>query len=234
MQFGPNEDFEAYPRNANRDQQLASSEGADALFMPEVAEMYPAGFQTTVQVPTLSGLLEGAHRPGHFDGVATIVAKLLSIVQPERAYFGQKDYQQFLVIERMARDLNLPVGIVMIPTVREADGLALSSRNAYLSPTERQAATILYCALKRAEEQVQAGVTDPLALQQELEALIASEPLARPDYVALIHPETLLPVTTLADAVTLVALAVRIGKTRLIDNLLVAPLGVPIARRPKT
>lgn len=230
IQFGPNEDLAAYPRNLARDQQLASNEGVDALFVPDVEEMYPSGYQTVVDVPELGSILEGAHRPGHFRGVATVVAKLLNIVQPDRAFFGQKDYQQVTIIERMVRDLNLLSQIVTVPTVRDSDGLALSSRNAYLSPEERAAAPVLYRALKLAEERVQAGVTDPIAVLEEMQALIASEPPANPDYVALVHPETMLPVSTLADAVTLAILAVRIGKTRLIDNLLIAPPGVPLAR----
>ncbi len=229
-QFGPHEDFAAYPRNLGRDQKLASDEGVDALFAPSVEELYPAGFQTSVEVAELSAVLEGARRPGHFRGVATVVTKLFNIVKPDRAYFGQKDYQQLLLIERLVRDLNIPTTIVPVPTVREPDGLAMSSRNAYLSPEERRAATVLYRALQRAEELVKAGATDPVQVQAELEALIASEPLAQSDYVALVHPDTLQPVTTLADAVTLVALAVRIGKVRLIDNALIAPNGVPIVR----
>lgn len=228
MQFGPKEDFDAYPRDLNYDLQLASSVGVDALFHPSVEEMYGNGYQTVVDVPELSAMLEGAHRPGHFRGVATVVAKLLNMVRPHRAYFGQKDYQQFLIIERMARDLNFQTDIVQIPTAREPGGLALSSRNAYLSPEEREAALVLYRALKQAEALVQAGETDAQRVQRELEALIDEERLATTDYVALVHPETLQPVSTLANAVTLAALAVRIGKTRLIDNALIAPPGIPI------
>jgi pantoate--beta-alanine ligase len=224
-QFGPEEDFARYPRDLNRDLQMTSSEGVDALFAPSVEEMYPPGFQTAVDVPELSATLEGVLRPGHFRGVATVVAKLLNIVQPDRAYFGQKDYQQFLVIDRIARDLNLTPSIVMVPTIRESDGLAISSRNVYLSPEERQAATILYRALQKADTLVKDGERDPTKVQAELETLIAAEALANREYVALVNPETLEPVTTLG-RVTLVALAVRVGKTRLIDNALVAPDGV--------
>jgi pantoate--beta-alanine ligase len=229
-QFGPSEDFAAYPRDLNRDLQLTSNVGVDAIFHPTVEEIYPTGFQTVVDVPELGATLEGAHRPGHFQGVATVVAKLLNIVQPDRAFFGQKDYQQFLIIERMARDLNLMASIVLVPTVRESDGLAMSSRNVYLSPEERQAATILYRALNRAEELVIAGTHDAAQVRVELESLLASEPLARLEYLALVHPDTLHPVTTLAEGVTLVALAVRIGKTRLIDNILLGPNGSPVPR----
>lgn len=229
-QFGPEEDFSRYPRDLNRDLQLTSHEGVDALFAPSVEEMYPSGFQTFVEVPELSATLEGVVRPGHLRGVATIVTKLLNIVQPARAYFGQKDYQQFLVIERVARDLNLTAAIVMVPTAREADGVAMSSRNVYLSPEERQAATVLYRALQRAEGLVKGGERDPKKALQELEALIAEEPLATIDYVRLVHPDTLESVATLEDAVTLVALAVRIGKIRLIDNGFVAPEGIPLSK----
>ena len=229
-QFGPTEDFEAYPRDLNRDMQMTSNVGVDALFFPDAAEMYPNGYQTTVDVPELSVMLEGAVRPGHFKGVATVVGKLLNIVQPDSAYFGQKDYQQFLVIERMARDLNLMPTIVMVPTLREADGLAMSSRNAYLSSAERQAAAILHKALLLAESRIADGAVSPAALQKEMEILLAAEPLATIDYIALVHPDTLESVTTLAERVTLIALAVRIGKTRLIDNALAAPPGIPLPK----
>ena len=229
-QFGAGEDFDAYPRTLARDQQLASEAQADAMFSPSVEEMYPAGFQTVVDVPGLGSLLEGAHRPGHFAGVATVVTKLLNMVQPHRAYFGQKDYQQLLLIERVARDLNQTADIVMVPTLREPDGLAMSSRNVYLSPEERRAAPVLSRALKYAEEQIHAGAADPQALLQALDALVAAEPLAKPDYIALVDPETLQPVASLTDTPVLIALAVRFGRTRLIDNALVAPPGVTLPR----
>jgi pantoate--beta-alanine ligase len=229
-QFGPNEDYAAYPRNLAQDQLLASHGETDALFEPSVEEMYPPGFQTVVDVPILAETLEGAHRPGHFRGVATVVTKLLNIVHPDRAYFGQKDYQQLLIVERLARDLNLMTDIVMIPTVREEDGLALSSRNAYLSPEQRRAAPVLFRALKRAEALVQEGVSSPQSVLHQLDAVLAEEPLAEKDYIALVNPDTLQPVKTLAEGVTLVALAVRIGRTRLIDNALIAPPGIPIQR----
>jgi pantoate--beta-alanine ligase len=229
-QFGAGEDFDAYPRPLARDQQLASEAQADALFAPSVEEMYPAGFQTVVDVPGLGSLLEGAHRPGHFAGVATVVTKLLNMVQPNRAYFGQKDYQQLLLIERVARDLNQTADIVMVPTMREPDGLAMSSRNVYLSPEQRHAAPVLSQALKLAEERIHAGASDPQALTAELSALIAAEPLAQPDYIALVDPETLQPVISLTETPVLIALAVRFGTTRLIDNALVAPPGVTLPR----
>ena len=229
-QFGPGEDLDAYPRTLTQDQQLTSGEGVDALFLPGVEEMYPNGFQTSVNVSELGSALEGAVRPHHFGGVATIVAKLLNIVQPDRAYFGQKDYQQFLIIERMARDLNFTSDIVMIPTVRESDGLALSSRNAYLTPEERQAAPILHRVLKQAGEMLAQGEQDASRIRSALEKTLAQEPLLSPEYIALVHPDTLQPVETLEQGVTLVALAARLGKTRLIDNALIAPPGVSITR----
>ena len=228
-QFGANEDFSAYPRDLNRDLGMASQAGVDALFSPNVEEMYPPNAETVVDVPRLGAMLEGAVRPGHFRGVATVVTNLLNIVQPDRAYFGQKDYQQLLVIERLARDLHLTAKIILVPTARESDGLALSSRNAYLSLDERRAAPVLFCALQRAQERIAQGMTDADALRRELETLIANEPLATLDYVAVVHPDTLAPVATL-DGVTLVALAVRIGKTRLIDNMLLAPEGIAIPK----
>ena len=228
-QFGPGEDFAAYPRDLNHDMQRTSNENVGALFFPAVEELYPNGYQTTVDVPELGAMLEGAIRPGHFKGVATVVAKLLNIVQPDSAFFGQKDYQQFLVIERMARDLNLMPTIAMVPTLREPDGLAMSSRNAYLAPAERRAAVVLHETLTLAAQRVAEGMTNADVLRDELEARIAREPLAASDYVALVHPDTLQPVTTL-DNVVLAALAVRIGKTRLIDNALIAPPGVSLPK----
>ncbi len=228
-QFGQNEDFAAYPRDLNRDLQMASNAGVDTVFVPEVSEIYPTGYQTVVDVPELGSVLEGAIRPGHFRGVATVVTKLFNIVQPERAYFGQKDYQQLLVIEQVVRDLNIPVKIIMVPTVREADGLAMSSRNAYLNAEQRQAAVILSRLLRQAEELLKSGHTDAPEVKAALEAMLAQELGATGEYIAFAHPETLAPVETLNEAVALL-LAVRIGKTRLIDNTLMAPDGIPIPR----
>jgi len=222
LQFAPNEDYERYPRDLERDRQLAESVGVEAIFYPEVSEMYPSGFQTEVRVKQLSQPLCGRSRPGHFEGVATVVLKLFNIVTPDRAYFGQKDYQQLRVIQQMVRDLNLPVEIVPCPIVREADGLAMSSRNVYLSPAERQAATVLYRSLMWAQEQVQAGERDALRLQREVYEMLAREPLARIDYVELVDAETLQAVSRI-ERPTLLALAVYFGKARLIDNTLLTP-----------
>ncbi len=228
-QFGHNEDFTAYPRDLNRDLQMIANVGVDTVFTPDASEMYPNGYQTVVDVPELGSLLEGAIRPGHFRGVATVVTKLLNIVGAERAYFGQKDYQQLLVIEQIVRDLNIPTRIIMVPTVREADGLAMSSRNASLDVGQRRAAVILSRLLLRAEELVKSGQTDAAAVKAELETFLKQEPQATADYIALVHPETLQPVETLSEPVA-VLLAVRLGKTRLIDNAIIAPDGVTIPR----
>jgi pantoate--beta-alanine ligase len=229
-QFGPNEDFAAYPRDAPRDLRIASDSGVDAMFQPEVDEIYPSGFQTVIDVPELAGQLEGAHRPGHFRGVATVVGKLLNIVCPDSAYFGQKDYQQLLIVERLVRDLNMPTEIVAVPTARAEDGLALSSRNTYLSASELNSATVLYRSIQRAQAYVASGGANPEDLRKELEAMIAGEPSAVVDYVALVDPESLDTVESLEQRLTLLALAVRIGRTRLIDNALLASPGVPAAR----
>ena len=223
LQFGPNEDLERYPRDFERDRQMAQSVGVDAIFAPEVAEMYPAGYQTEVRVQTLSQPLCGRSRPGHFEGVATVVLKLFHIVTPDRAYFGMKDYQQLCVIQQMVRDLNLPIEVVPCSIVREADGLAMSSRNVYLSPDERAAATVLYRSLQWAQAQHAAGERDAHRLRDGVYAQIAAEPLARIDYVEVVDAETLQPIERL-ERPALVALAVFFGKARLIDNcLLPAP-----------
>jgi pantoate--beta-alanine ligase len=218
-QFGPQEDFTTYPRDMERDLQLAGAGGVDAVFAPSVAEMYPPGFHTEVVVHVLTEALCGASRPGHFRGVTTVVAKLLQIVGPDRAYFGQKDYQQAVVIQKMVADLHMPVEVVICPTVREADGLAMSSRNAYLSPEERQAALVLSQALRLAAARLAEGERQGKRLEATLRAYITQEPQARLDYVAVCDPHTLQAVEELAGT-ALVALAVYIGKTRLIDNAL--------------
>lgn len=223
-QFGPKEDFAKYPRTIESDSEKFSATGVDALFLPEAAEIYPSGFRTYVTVEGLSDRLEGRSRPGHFRGVATVVMKLLEIVQPHYAYFGRKDAQQVRIISQMARDLNLDTEIVVCPIVREPDGLALSSRNAYLTADERRAATVLHRALEAARAQLAAGARDALQLQTTLRKVIAAEPLATLDYAEIVDADTFEPVMNLSRPSYLL-LAVFIGKTRLIDNLYVEPVG---------
>jgi len=219
-QFGKNEDYHRYPRHWEQDCSLAEAAGATAVFLPTASEMYPAGYQTTLHLGELTHHLCGTHRPGHFDAVATVVSKLLLIVTPHRAYFGQKDAQQLRVIQQMTTDLNMNVTIVPLPTLREMDGLAMSSRNAYLSPGERKAATILYQALLNTEKAAHSGITSPAALQQLLVSQLSSEPLAQVEYAAVADPLTLRSLTQRQPSM-LLAVAVRIGDTRLIDNLLI-------------
>jgi len=217
-QFGPGEDFDAYPRELNRDLELLRGEGVDIVLIPSDDEMYPPEFSSWVDVEKVTERLEGASRPGHFRGVATVVAKLFNIVQPSRAYFGQKDAQQVMVIKKMVADLNLGIEIVVVPTVRESDGLAMSSRNIYLSPGERQAATILFRALTLAQQLSQGGEKDAEKIRRQMTSLIQKEPLARIDYVSIADGKTLEELS-LIDHPALASLAVRIGKTRLIDNM---------------
>jgi pantoate--beta-alanine ligase len=218
-QFGPHEDFQRYPRDLNRDFELLDTEQVDAVFTPEVDEMYPTGASTMVEVEALSSILEGASRPGHFRGVATIVCKLFHLVHPDRAYFGEKDYQQLQVIQRMVHDLRMPVKVIGCSTVREPDGLAMSSRNVYLGPAERQAAVALSQALSQAERLFKDGVWDGSRLQAEVQRMLDKEPLIRTDYVAVVHPHTLQPVASLTAEGAVICLAVWIGHTRLIDNI---------------
>lgn len=219
-QFSPREDLAAYPRDLPRDLTLLEAEGVDLVWTPEVDDVYPAGDQTWVTVEGVSRGLEGERRPGHFRGVATVVAKLLHAFQPQRAYFGQKDAQQAVVIRRMARDLLIPVEIVVCPTVREADGLALSSRNSYLSAEERKAAAVLYRALSVASGTFASGEHESERLRQIMRSVLAGEPLAHPHYVSVADPETL---EELQGKVVqaLLSMAVGIGKTTLIDNLVI-------------
>jgi pantoate--beta-alanine ligase len=217
-QFGPNEDFAAYPRDIGRDLGLLEAEGVDYVFLPSVEEMYPKDAETYVDVGPISDRLEGAFRPGHFRGVATVVLKLFTIVKPARAYFGRKDAQQLVVIRRMVRDLNVDVEIVPMDTVREPDGLAMSSRNAYLNPTERKAALCLHEALELAREMWTRGARDAEAFRKRLRELIEDDELARIDYVSVANPETLEELDRIHGP-ALVSLAVRIGRTRLIDNI---------------
>jgi len=216
-QFGPGEDFATYPRDFERDRRMLEAENIDVLFHPSVAQIYPAGAQTFVDVEKLSLPLCGSVRPGHFRGVATVVAKLFNIVQPHLAIFGEKDYQQLQVIHRMVRDLSMDVEIVGHPIVREADGLAMSSRNAYLTLAERQAALCLSRALCKAERLVRRGEMTAAKLVDRVRVEINNEPLAAIEYVKLCHAETLDEVDDVGEP-ALLALAVRIGKARLIDN----------------
>jgi len=217
LQFGANEDLARYPRDIDRDTQLLTAAGTDVLFLPDMTEMYPEGFQTTVTVDRVTRGLCGTSRPTHFQGVTTVVAKLFNMVKPHVAVFGQKDFQQLVAIRRMASDLNFDIEIVGAPIVREPDGLAMSSRNAYLSGPERQAALCLSKALRAASEQVERGETDALRILGAARRVITDEPLARIDYATLVDPDTLEDITTVR-APALLALAVNIGKTRLIDN----------------
>jgi len=216
-QFGPGEDFQKYPRDMERDSNLLEKESVDILFNPQAEEMYPEHFSTYVEETLLSRKWEGEKRPGHFRGVTTVVAKLFHIVLPHRAYFGEKDWQQALIIKRMVRDMNFPLEIITCPTVRENDGLAMSSRNTYLSPEGRKVATILYRALKEGEKLVKEGKKGVKEILGELIALIRKEQKARLDYLALVDPETLQPLSKLQRN-NLFIIACWIEDTRLIDN----------------
>ena len=217
-QFGPREDFKSYPRDTERDLALLEKEKTDIVFIPSSEEMYPPGFDSWVEVAGVTEHLEGACRPGHFRGVTTVCAKLFNIIQPDTAYFGQKDAQQAIVIKKMVADLNMNLKIVTLPTIRESDGLAMSSRNTYLSPEERRAALVLYQALTLAQKLWSAGETDAAKIRREMLALIKKEPLAKIDYVSLADPETLAELDKVSPP-TLASLAVKIGTTRLIDNV---------------
>ena len=219
-QFGVNEDFAAYPRTPENDLRLLESLGVDAVWCPSPGDVYPPGFQTYVTVDDVSAPLEGARRPGHFRGVATVVAKLFNVFQPDRAYFGQKDAQQVAVIRKMVADLSFPVDVVVCPTVREADGLALSSRNVFLSPEERRAAPVVHRALLAASAAFESGERDAGRLRAVLSETLAGEPLARPDYVSVADAVTLHELERVAGP-ALVSLAVRFGGTRLIDNVVI-------------
>ncbi|MCJ9750783.1 pantoate--beta-alanine ligase [Neorhizobium sp. BETTINA12A] len=221
LQFGPAEDLSRYPRDLERDRAMLETAGVDILFAPGVEDMYPRPMKTVVDVPELGCELEGAVRPGHFAGVATVVNKLFNIVQPRNAYFGEKDYQQVVIIKRMVEDLALPVRVVSVPTVRDADGLALSSRNVYLSEEERRAAVVVPRALDEAERLVAQGLTDPQVLEEKLVGFISREPLAKPEVVAVRDASTLQAIAKIEDPVV-VALFVRVGTTKLLDNRVIA------------
>jgi pantoate--beta-alanine ligase len=216
-QFSPKEDLSNYPRDLERDLSLLEPLGVDLVWNPSAEEMYPPGYQTWVEVEALTNPLEGAMRPGHFKGVTTIVAKLFNTTQPHKAYFGQKDAQQAAVIRKMVRDLNFPLEVVVCPTVREADGLAMSSRNKYLNETERQAATALFRSLSAAKGLFESGERDAEALRRKMKEVIEAEPLAQLQYVSCADYDTLEELDTLKGK-TLLSMAVFIGKTRLIDN----------------
>lgn len=220
-QFGPQEDLDRYPRDLPHDLLLLEGEGVDLVWTPTPQIMYPPGYQTWVTVEQIAAPLEGAMRPAHFRGVATVVAKLFNAVQPQRAYFGQKDAQQALVIRRLVADLNFPIEVVVCPTVREADGLAMSSRNVYLNPQERQAATVLYRALTAAEAAYLGGQRNADQLRQVMQAVLKTEPLAQPQYVSCARLDDLQEWQGEVSGAALLSLAVFIGQTRLIDNLVV-------------
>ncbi len=222
-QFGPSEDLSTYPRDMEGDLAKLEAEDVDLVFAPDASQMYPDGFDTTIDVGDIARRLEGEYRPGHFQGVATVVCKLLTIVRPDRVYFGQKDAQQCLVIKRLNADLDLGAEIVVMPTVRDPDGLALSSRNAYLSDEDREAALSLYRALTLAESIYADGVRDAAATRREMTALLEAEPSASVEYVSVADAETLVELERV-DRPALVSLAVRVGGVRLIDNIV---LGAP-------
>jgi pantoate--beta-alanine ligase len=217
-QFGPKEDFRTYPRDTERDLALLEKERTDIVFMPSDKEMYPEGYRSWVEVEKVTDRLEGSCRPGHFRGVATVVAKLFNIVEPTRAYFGQKDAQQALVIKKMVVDLNMNLEVIAAPTVRENDGLAMSSRNVYLNHQERQAATVLFKALTLARNLWEKGERNAETIRQKMTSLISKEPLAKIEYVSIADAQTLEELSEM-DRPALASLAVRIGKTRLIDNV---------------
>ena len=217
-QFGPGEDFTSYPRDLDRDLRMLEEAGVALVFTPTPEEMYRPGSDTRVDPGPIANLHEGASRPGHFIGVATVVSKLFHIVQPDRAYFGQKDAQQLVIIRRMARDLDFPLEVVGVPTVREFDGLAISSRNVYLNEDERRAATVLWRALSAAQSLCNDGVRSCPDITSTMTRIITSEPLTQLDYAAIAHPQTLHPLPTVQNG-ALALLAVRIGNTRLIDNI---------------
>ncbi|MCR4397024.1 MAG: pantoate--beta-alanine ligase [Candidatus Saccharicenans sp.] len=224
-QFGPAEDYRTYPRDLERDRALLEREGVDLVFYPPVEVMYPEGYKTYVEVEDLQDKLCGKSRPGHFRGVCTVVLKLFNLVQPDEAHFGWKDAQQVIILQKMVEDLNLPVKIVPLPLVRDHDGLALSSRNTYLSREERQAALVLKKSLDLAEKLIREGEKDAAKIRQKMIELISTEPLARIDYVEVVNLKTLERLETIEGQV-LVALAVFIGRTRLIDNLRIVSGGI--------
>ncbi len=218
IQFGPGEDYERYPRDVERDERLLEQRGCDVLFYPSASEMYPEDFLTRVRVEKLSSILCGKSRPGHFEGVTTVVLKLFNIVKPHVAVFGEKDYQQLVIIKRMVRDLNLDVEIVAGEIIREKDGLAMSSRNVYLDPVERKQATCLFRSMLLAQDMVKAGISDTKTIVEAVEGFIKKFDRARIDYVKIVHPDTLEELEEIHDRARIL-LAVYFGKARLIDNM---------------
>ncbi len=219
-QFSPHEDLDRYPRPFRQDTALCRGEGVDVIFAPTPQTIYPKNFQTTVQVLPLSERWEGASRPTHFSGVTTIVTKLFSLVQPDKVFFGQKDFQQTQIVNQLVKDLNFSCRVIMCPTFREPDGLALSSRNTYLSPPQRQAATILYQALKAGQTAIQQGNRHAHQIRKKMKQVVAREPLAHLEYIDICDKETLRPLPTVTTSAVLLG-AIRVGSVRLIDNLLV-------------
>ncbi len=222
IQFGPSEDFARYPRNIKRDEELCKSCGVDVVFYPRKEDMYPKGFSTYVEVENLTEELCGKSRPGHFRGVTTVVMKLFEIIKPDIAYFGQKDAQQAFVIKKMIEDMNMDITLKIMPTVREADGLAMSSRNTYLTKSERKSATVLYRSLSTAEELIRSGEKNAKNIIKKMRALIEKEPSIKIDYISIVDTKLLKSVPVVKDEV-LIALAAFAGKTRLIDNIIVNP-----------
>jgi len=225
-QFGPGEDLARYPRNLERDLALLDAAGVDIVFVPDAAEIYPSGFNTRVEVLGVTDVLEGAIRPGHFSGVATVVTKLFNIIRPNCAYFGQKDAQQSIVIRKLVADLDLPIEVIIAPTVREPDGLALSSRNSYLTPAQRKVAPIIFQALSKAKALFDAGETDAEVLRRAERTVLEAEPDIKIDYISIASAQTLRELM-IAEPGALASMAVRLGSTRLIDNLLLGEACTP-------
>ncbi|MFN4219004.1 MAG: pantoate--beta-alanine ligase [Candidatus Bipolaricaulia bacterium] len=230
-QFGPHEDFASYPRDFERDRKLCEAQGADLIFAPEVSEMYPERSLITFQIEKLADRLCGARRPGHFNGVVLVVSKLFNIVQPDVAVFGQKDAQQLIIIKRLVQDLNFPVKIIAAPTVRESDGLAMSSRNVYLNTEQRAQSTVLYKSLQRAKALIEAGERDAKTIISAMEQLITTASEAKIDYIEIVNVHDLQPIARL-DGQVLIALAVYFGKARLIDNIVLEVAGDRVREIP--
>jgi len=230
IQFGANDDLDSYPRDFDRDLRLLEAEGVDLVWAPADEDMYPPDFQTWVEVEALTRPQEGTHRPGHFRGVTTVVTKLFNATQPDKAYFGQKDAQQAVVIRRMVQDLNFPLKVVVCPTVREPDGLAMSSRNSYLDPQQREAATVLYRALTAANQAFSVGEREAEVLRHIMSEVLSTESLTLAQYISVADPDTLTELTGTVEC-ALLSMAVYVGKTRLIDNIVVGDKGSVIGEK---